>query len=92
MTALKHDAAPPDHRSVRPAWVTDEVLDRLTGRVFRDAGNAAPTRCAPSRRTTARSTADDPDEHRRRRDPRRREARRRCRRLAQRARTPTAPR
>ena len=39
MTAVKHADAPVTTESVRPDWVTDEVLDRLTGRVFRDPGN-----------------------------------------------------
>ncbi len=45
MTALKHDApttpGTTTTKSVRPEWVTDEVLARLTDRVFRDAGNSS---------------------------------------------------
>ena len=41
MTALKHDVAPASTTTVRPDWVTDEVLERLTDRVFRDAGNSS---------------------------------------------------
>ena len=41
MTALKHDVAPASTTTVRPDWVTDDVLERLTARVFRDAGNSS---------------------------------------------------
>ena len=41
MSALKHDVAPAQTTSVRPPWVTDEVLDRLTARVFRDPAGAS---------------------------------------------------
>jgi succinate-semialdehyde dehydrogenase / glutarate-semialdehyde dehydrogenase len=46
MTALKHDAAPTSTsstttQSFRPEWVTDEVLARLTARVFRDVENSS---------------------------------------------------
>ena len=66
MTALKHDVAPAQTTSVRPPdWVTDEVLDRLTARVFRDpAGSSDPLHpVAPYdgqvTATIPTSTADD---------------------------------
>jgi succinate-semialdehyde dehydrogenase/glutarate-semialdehyde dehydrogenase len=65
MTALKHVDVPVTTESVRPGWVTDEVLDRLTGRVFRDSGNASeplhPVAPYDGQVTTAipTSTADD---------------------------------
>ena len=95
MTALKHDVAPARPPSVRPPWVTDEVLDRL----HRLGCSATPSR-RPGRPAAAavapydgQVTAVDPDQHRRRRRPRRRERPGPApARLGARARTPTAPR
>jgi succinate-semialdehyde dehydrogenase/glutarate-semialdehyde dehydrogenase len=65
MTALKHADVPMTTESVRPGWVTDEVLDRLTARVFRSTDRSSDplTPVAPydgqPTATIPTSTADD---------------------------------